>query len=269
MTAATLEVGITGVGLLGPGFADWAQGCTLLADPARWVSAPTVVPSPGRLPPNERRRAELTVKASLVVADQACAAAAIDPALPATVFVSSSGEPAICHALCESLARPEPLVSPTRFTNSVQNAAAGYWHIATRSMQGSSSLGAYDASVAAGWLEAASQCLHAGHPVLLVACDVPYPEPLHRVRPVADVFAAAFVLQPPSMAAGAPRAALRWLGASAGAPTPCATAALESLRRAVPAARTLPLLEALAAGASRTVTIEGPSGSALQLEVRQ
>ena len=200
-----MKVQILGVGLLGPGLDDWAQGAALLQ--RGWRSTPTVVVAPQRLPATERRRAGTVVKASIVVADQAVAAAGLDAASLPTIFTSSTGDPLNCHLLCEALAQPQRLVSPTRFTNSVHNAAAGYWHIALQSRAPSTSLAAFDASFAAGLLEAAAQCLAAQTPVLLVACDVPYPEPLHTLRPVADVFAVAFVLSPPGAAAGVPGAA--------------------------------------------------------------
>jgi len=261
MNATTLAVHITGIGVLGPGLADWATGQALLREPATWLHAATVVPPPQRLPATERRRAGAVVKASIVVADQALAMAGLDPAPLATVFTSSTGDPANCHAMCEALASADRLVSPTRFTNSVHNVAAGYWHIAVHGMRASTSLGAFDASFAAGLLEAAEQCVHGQAPVLLVACDVPYPEPLHAVRPVADCLAVALVLVP----TGGRR--LRVALAGDAPATACADAGLETLRGQVPAARVLPLLQALAAPATATLVLEGLPGAALQVEV--
>jgi hypothetical protein len=165
--------------------------------------------------------------------------------------------------LCEALAAPERMVSPTRFTNSVHNAPAGYWHIATASRAASTSLAAFDASFAAGLLEAAVQCHSSGLPVLLVACDVPYPEPLHTVRPIADVFAVALVLAPPDTAGQA----LRIDVLPQADCTRCDSHALEAVRQGIPAARALPLLQALAAGEPRGVVIEGLPGLALRVQV--
>jgi hypothetical protein len=261
--SGSLQVHVLGIGLLGPGLVDWASGAAMLRHPADWQPNPVQVPPPLRLPATERRRAGTVVKAALVAADQACRAAGADPALLATVFTSSTGEPLNCHVLCEALATPERMVSPTRFTNSVHNAAGGYWHIATQSMQPSTSLGAFDASFAAGLLEAAAQCCASGAPVLLVACDVPYPEPLHAKRPVAEVFSVALLL-----AAGRGTAGNLALSLAAEAPpTPCADAGLEALRHGIPAARALPLLQVLAAGATKRLVIEGLPGMALQIDV--
>lgn len=261
--SAPLCVQVLGIGLLGPGLADWASGAPQLRDPATWQRTPTQVPAPARLPPTERRRAGTVVKASIVVADQACAAAGADPAALASVFASSTGEPANCHALCEALATPERLVSPTRFTNSVHNAAGGYWHIATRSMMPSTSLGAYDGSFSAGLLEAAAQCIAGDAPVLLVACDVPYPEPLHALRPLADVFGVALVLGPDT--GRGTRLALQ--ACADGRPSACAHAGLEALRGSIPAARALPLLGALAAQRAERLQLEWLPDLNLQTEL--
>ncbi len=256
-----LDVGVLGVGLLGPGLPDWGCAAALLRDPSAWRWVATVVPAPARLPATERRRAGAVVKASVLVADQACAAAGILPQALATVFTSSTGDPANCHAMCDALATAERLISPTRFTHSVHNVAAGYWHIATQSMQASTSLGAFDASFSAGLLEAAVQCVHGQAPVLLVACDVPYPEPLHGVRPLADTLAVALLLVPQ----GGRR--LRVALAGDAAITRCNGAALETLRGQIPAARALPLLQALAAAAAASLVVEGLAGMALAVDV--
>ncbi|HSW27784.1 MAG TPA: beta-ketoacyl synthase chain length factor [Burkholderiaceae bacterium] len=252
--SCTLQVAIAGVGVLGPGLSDWAQAAAVLRTPSDWTAAATVVPAPNRLPATERRRAGVGIKAAIVVADQACAMAGVALDAVATVFTSASGDPEICHAMCEALARPERLLSPTRFTNSVHNTPAGYWHIAAQSRQASTSLAAYDASLCAGLLEAAVQCCSSRRPVLLVACDMPYPAPLHALRPLPDVFACALLLAPPGSTGAWP---LEVSVDPRGEPTRCGTEELDSLRRSIPAARGLPLLEALARDESCTLVLDG------------
>jgi hypothetical protein len=248
MNAAGISVYVRGVGLVGPGFSNWPEAQGALRDPAvAWAQAPTVLVAPMLLPPAERRRAGTIVKLSLAVAEQACAMSGAEPQALATVFSASSGDPANCHALCEVLASAGRLVSPTRFTNSVHNASAGYWHIAQHARAPSTSLCAFDASLGAGLLEAAVQCVSAPRPVLLVSADVPYLEPLHGVRPMPDAFGLAIVLDaaPPPGPAARLRVAIAPPGAT---PTACDHAGLEALRGVIPAARSLPLLQALARG---------------------
>lgn len=262
--AAGLTFDLSGIGLLGPGLAGWPASIAALSDAALWQCQPTIVPPPAVLQPTERRRAGTVTKASVVVADEASRHAGIDPALLVTVFASSGSEPANCHALCEALATPERLVSPTRFTNSVHNAAAGYWHIATHSQQASTSVCAFDASFVAGLLEAAVQCSARQQPVLLVACDCPYPQPMHALRPLADVFAVGLVIRP----AGAGGLARLHVTLRDETPaTQCPDAGLESLRHGIPAARSLPLLQAIAARRGATLDFEFEPGLALRLDV--
>ena len=259
-----LHVCLHGVGLLGPGLPDWTTARDLLRTPGDWTAAPTVLPPPARLPPAERRRAGAIVKLNLAVADQAVAQAGVDPATLATVFSASTGDGANCHAMCETLATPERLVSPTRFTNSVHNASAGYWHIAVPSRAPSTSLCAHDGSFAAGLLEAASQCVATGRPVLLVAGDVPYPEPLRTARPIADAMAVALLLQP----GDGPGALARLrIDLCADTPTPCTAASLEALRPQIPAARALPLLQRLADGRGGRIVLDHLEGCGLQVDI--
>lgn len=276
MAGLSLSVVVRGVGLTGPGLVSWAAAQGVLRGEAAYVPSPAVVPASQRLPAAERRRAGGAIKIAMAVADAACADAAADPQTLGSVFTSSSGDGANCHTLCETLASPNPadrLVSPTRFTNSVHNAPAGYWHIAVGSRAASTSLCAFDASFGAGLIAALTQ-VHAAHaPLLLVASDTPYPEPLHTLRQLPDTLGVALVLAPvpigePPDAANAMTLRVALCPADQAPPeTPCREAALETLRQQIPAARALPLLEALARGAAATVVIAAASPLVLVIEV--
>jgi hypothetical protein len=185
---------VEGIGLLGPGLPGWHDSRAVLAGTAPYRPAPAVVPPSPLLPPAERRRAGIPVKLALAAGAQAFAAAKRDAAATATVFTSSSADGQIVHELCAALAAPGREVSPTRFMNSVHNAAAGYWSIATRSREPSTSLCCYDASFAAGLLECTAQVAVDGRPVALIAYDEPYPEPLHATRPISGEFGVALLL---------------------------------------------------------------------------
>ena len=257
---------VQGIGLCGPGLTDWMQGAQVLGGHTAYARTPTAVPPPARLPAAERRRAGAAIKIALAVADEACLHSGIDPALAATVFASSSGDGANCHALCEALAGSDRLVSPTRFTNSVHNAAAGYWHIAVTGRAASTSLCGFDTSFAAGLIEAAGQLHSQPQPVLLVASDTPYPEPLNATRPLPDSLGIALVLQP----AGDRALARLTLAAQAPQPsTPCRDAGLEALRQQIPAARALPLLELIARGDEGCVVLDCQPGLSLRVDIHR
>ena len=264
MTPRGLTVFVRGVGVLGPGWADWSSARALLCDPAAWRPSPTALPMPGNLPPAERRRASDIVKLSLAVAEQACRDTGVDTRTLATVFSASTGDANNCHALCEALASTERMVSPTRFTNSVHNAAAGYWHIATASQAPSTSLSGFDASFGAGLIESVVQCSTAQRAVLLVTGDVPYPEPLWSTRPVSTALGVALLLSPEPSAHDLARLVVQPGDA------PSSTLAdpdLEALRVAVPAGRGLPLLRALARRETTTVVLDYLGGLTLSVDV--
>ena len=234
---------IDGIGVLGPGLNSWAHTVSVLSGKQPYHSAPTVLPMPAMLPPAERRRTGRVVKLALGVALEASTSAGADPSQMPSVFSSSGGDGHICHEICQALALPAREVSPTRFSNSVHNVAAGYWSIATGSMTESNVLCAFDASFVAGLLDAMTQIAVDGGAVLLVAYDTEYPPPLHAKRPIPDALGVSMVLTPrrtPSSIAGIT------LELTGDAADTMAEPALETLRSAIPAGRSLPLLRLLA-----------------------
>nr|WP_081262540.1 beta-ketoacyl synthase chain length factor [Ralstonia solanacearum] len=184
---------------------------------------------------------------------EAAAASGRDAATLATVFAASGGDSQNCHAICETLASEDRHLSPTRFHNSVHNAPAGYWSIAARAMAPSNVLCAYDGSFAAGLLESLCQVAIDAVPTLLIAFDTDYPEPLRAVRPIPDAFGVALVLAPEAGPHALARIDARLTDAPASA---LARAEFEQLRAGNPAARALPLLEALAARRSASVVLD-------------
>nr|WP_281415073.1 beta-ketoacyl synthase chain length factor [Azospirillum picis] len=235
-----------------------------------YAPAPAVLTASPLLPPAERRRSVPTVRLAMAVGAEAMERAGRDPETVATVFASSSGDPDTLHTILETLASDEPEISPTRFHNSVHNAPAGYWSIATRSRQPSASLSSHDESFQAGLLEAVTQVATAGWTVALIAYDLPYPEPLNSVRPIAGAFGTALVLTPQPTGRSFARLDLT-LDRTDMPATRMADAALEALRAGNPAGRALPLLGALARVASgdgaETVVLDLPPGSHLVLQV--
>jgi hypothetical protein len=262
---SALKVWVQGIGLLGPGLKSWAEGREVLSGAQAHVPAPTALPLPTRLPPAERRRAGSAVKLAMAVADEAVNHAQADPGTLATVFTSSSGEGANCHALCEALTAPAPALSPTRFTNSVHNASSGAWHIAVASRAPSTSLCAFDGSFGAGLVEALVSVRASGQPVLLVASDSPYPEPLNTARPLPDHFGIALLLTPEANERSLASLTLHF---AAAAPPSAGTgsASLDALR-AIPAAAGLPLLAALAQGRPGEVVLDYLPTLGLRVEV--
>ena len=260
-----IRVYVEGVGLAGPGLPGWAQSRPVLAGVAPYAPAPTIIPAPVQLPPAEGRRTVKSVRLALAAAHEAFTHAGRAAASTPTVFASSGGDGDTVHAILEILASREREVSPTRFHNSVHNVASGYWSIAAASHEASTSLCAYDASFAAGLLDAATQATVEGRPVAVIAYDHPYPEPLHTTRPIAASFAVTLVLAPEQHPNAL--AALDIEIADVLDPTRAADESLEALRRGVPAARSIPVLAALARNAAETVAVEYLRGTSLTVKV--
>jgi len=149
--------------------------------------------------------------------------------------------------ILDALATPGGDVSPTLFHNSVHNAAAGYWGIGAGSMRPSVSLGCHDDTFPLGLLQAATEVAAWGRPVLFCAYDAPLNAPLDACRPTAVPFAVAMLLLPEGEPGARATLALRHLPEEPAAEACPRSGLRAALEAANPAARALPLLEALAA----------------------
>jgi hypothetical protein len=260
----SLSAFVDGIGVLGPGFSNWPAAARALRGETPYAPAPAVLPVPERLPSAERRRTGTPVRLALAVGLEATANAGADPATLPAVFASSGGDGQNCHDICETLAGAERALSPTRFHNSVHNVAAGYWGIATGATPASNALCAYDGSFGAGLLEALAQLSVERTAALLVAYDADYPIPIRRARPIPAPFAVALVLCP--VPGPSSRARLTCTPAHAPAER-LEDAALEELRASIPAARSLPLLAALAGDVPRETVLDYLGNMTLRLRI--
>jgi hypothetical protein len=259
-----LSAWVAGVGLLGPGLPDWPAAVEVLAGRAPYQPSATVIPPLQCLPPAERRRTGKVVRLALTVGLEAVARAGADAAQLPAVFSSSGGDGENCHEICQVLAGAERQISPTRFHNSVHNAASGYWGIATGATPAVNALCAHDASFAAGLLESLVQLSIDATAVLLIAYDADYPQPMRAARPIPDAFGVALLLTPAAGPTSLARITVR--GVAAAAQT-LPDAQLEALRAQVPAARSLPLLQCLARARPGTVAIDYLEEQRVTIEV--
>lgn len=261
-----MRVFVESVGILAPGLAGWAASRAVLAGTAPYRAAELSLPSLDVLPAVERRRTGLPVKLAIAAGQDALAGSARSVAELPTVFTSSGGDGEVIQEICVTLAGTDRQVSPTRFHNSVHNAPSGYWGIAMQSRAPSTSLCAFDWSFAAGLIEAATQASVAADAVLMIAYDLPYPEPLRAVRPVSAPFGAALLLTRDRDNRSI--AALELVVSRDRSRTSRHDdTGLESLRRGNPSARGLPLLAALARQRPDEVVLEYVAGNALDVAV--
>ena len=187
------DVDIVGLGVWSEKFSNWDEYCSVLDGGA---SATNTALKPALIAPNERRRAPTSVKMAVEVMDQACRQAALDPAAVATVFASAVGDMQITDYMCHTLATAPLTLSPTRFHNSVHNAATGYWSIATESHSPANAISGFAYSAGIAILEGAVQAVEEGIPVLVVLLEMAAPIPLSSNYESAHPLAATVLLTP-------------------------------------------------------------------------
>lgn len=236
---------LSAIGVAAPGLSDWRSATSVLTGAEAYNATPLHLGAPELLPATERRRSSDSVRLALRVAEEALPVAAARALQPHAIFSSAYGDPTVTHKLCEMLSETPPAASPTLFHNSVHNAPAGYWSIATTNQHPTSSIAAGEFSCAAGLLSAVAQCLVEQQPVLLISHDLPYPPPLATHCPVIAPFASALLLS------HAPLPQSQYALQLSLTATPCTTlqsSGLEALRQGNPAAQILPLLQLIALG---------------------
>lgn len=259
-----IDFDVLGAGICAPGLPDWdallnALNGNGLAEDRK--AAPSAL-----LSPRERRRAPGAVKLSFAAAEQACAMAGLEPAQPVAVFSSGMGDLQITDYMCRTLADQPELLSPTRFHNSVHNAASGYWSIGAGATGDVTAVSGWRDSASAGMLEALSRVQHEHQAVLLVIYDDVACGPMRDLWPAEFPFCAALVLTRPGneqavahLRAGIARGEDRYQDLPD---------ELEARIRDNPAARILPLLGLVSGRLPEPVILGAEQGPGLAFQWR-
>lgn len=262
--SAALTVWIKGAGLWAPGAPNWTSFLAIVNDGASPDTALTR-PVADALPPNERRRAPESVLLAAAAAGQAVQMSGFDAAVLPCVFASAQGDQAITDYMCTTLASAPTELSPTKFHNSVHNAPAGYWTIATHCHASSSAITGGEAAFGAGLLEAATLAVADEREVLLASYDIAGAGPLGEMTGSTGPFACALVVSPHE-----DRAAMRLdLMPTAGnsAPEPTGDAWMDAVAASNPSAQALPLLRALARGRPIALRVAAAHGLDLHIDL--
>ncbi len=255
---SALVATIEGIGFWAPGLPSWEAARAFAREGALPEAAPAK-PSPRLLPPNERRRAPESVAVALETALEACEGAGRDPASLPSVFASTHGDLSITDYMCATLASDPRGISPTKFHNSVHNAAAGYWTIGAVCLRAATAISAYDASFAQGLLEAMTQLDDGADAVLLVGYDTGATGPLRSVHDCRGVLGGALVL---SRRDGPLRLSAQLRDGDAAVTTGALGRRVDDNAMSP----MLPLFDALATGAAATTLRAGP-GRVLHLDL--
>ncbi|MBW8823444.1 MAG: beta-ketoacyl synthase chain length factor [Xanthomonadales bacterium] len=261
-----LDATIEGIGFWTRGIPDWNAARHFAVSGELPAEAPSK-PSPQLLPANERRRAPESVAVALEVAQAACADAGRDPKTLASIFASTDGDLPITDYICATLRDAPDALSPTKFHNSVHNAAAGYWTIGQGCMAPSTALSAFSCTFAQGLLEALVNLAcdvqtDSEQAILLAAYDTGATGPLSSVSTGTGLLGGALVLAP---AGGkGPQLSATLVDGEAGANDgPLARQATGNRM-----AKMLPLFDLLATGKNGNVQLDAGAGRALRLEIR-
>ena len=243
---------IVGVSVWGPGLEGWRASQPVLAGAIDYAPTESPAPPPAILPANERRRTGPVARLALTVASEAAAMSGLPPGGLRSVFASGNGDGVVVGSILTDLTGPGDqarLLSPTQFHNSVHNAAAGYWSIATTCRQPVTCLACHDFTWPASLLAAMAEVTTYGEPVLLCVYDHPMPAPLDAKRGLIAPFGVGLVLAPAGQTGGMAGITVQF----ALEPPPDNMAvpyqpALQALAAGNPAAHALRLLETLARG---------------------
>jgi hypothetical protein len=258
-----MKLSITGIGACSRGFQSWDEFqtvCgTLAADTANWL-----IPTPSQISGRERRRAPALVKLAVEVAHQACDMGSIPKSEVASVFCSAMGDSEIATYICQTLAGPMKVLSPTKFHNSVHNAPAGYWSISAENRAPSSSIAGSRHSFPVAFLEAGVFATVESRPVLLVTADIQVRGPYEGVYPIENPFGAGLLLQNRVDDKSSWSITLEHRSGNAEWPT-LKNPFLQELSETNPAARCLRLIEAIAL--QEHASIEWPLGESTHLHL--
>ncbi|MBL4762125.1 MAG: beta-ketoacyl synthase chain length factor [Gammaproteobacteria bacterium] len=256
---------IESVAILSPGLESWPEAKKVFAGKLPYKTEHSIQPSSALIPANIERRCSASTLLSVHVAELTLHHSAYVMDDINAVFVSSVGDPDIDDRLCVSVAADVPMPSPILFHNSVHNAPAGYWSIATASQSYTNSLAAGNASYIAGFLSAYTQMLSENKPVMLVAYDQPLQGRMADNHILSKPFACSMLLTPEKTGQSLLGCDLDVLTTVPEEGLYDIAAEFEELYKTVPAARALPLLMLLAAPENTTVNLGDPGCMGLSL----
>lgn len=187
---------LDGIGIEAPGLSTWGQSAIVLRGESPFHFEKKTLPVATLIPENERRRASDTIHLAVHVAAEAVKNAKVNPQSLINIFSSFRGALKIVHHICNALTLPDHPVSPTQFHNSVYNAPASYWSIATGTRGPSTSLACAEFSFAAALLSAVAHVATQQQGVLLVMYDVESPKPFHKQYAIEFYCGIALALMP-------------------------------------------------------------------------
>jgi Beta-ketoacyl synthase, N-terminal domain len=195
MVTGILSCNLLSCGAWGSNFENWRE-LSELFNGKRADGKASSGPKPEIIPANERRRAPLPVRLAVETSWQATRMAAMDPKELSCIFVSGIGDTQLTDYMCKELMTDSKQLSPTKFHNSVHNAAAGYWTISTGCERAANSVAAFQESVPMALMEAMVQCNLEAVPLLITFYDAPIADVLTDILGKGSAFSVSLIIAP-------------------------------------------------------------------------
>jgi hypothetical protein len=263
----TNKVYVNGLSVIAPGLFDADKSMAILRGEVPWEFEPLPKLVPSSLPANERRRTTSVIKLALQTM-QPLLHADDDLERSATIFASSDGDLETEDKICAALTQNEKMVSPTQFHNSVHNAPAGYWAIASSMSSASTSLSAENFTFVAGLIESVTQAICDEQTVLFVAYDMATPSPFDTVRHI-DYSLGIGLRLGIKQEQGCLGSINLSLENTEKKISSCQNTSLEPLYQGNPVGQGIPLLEALAKKSETSIVLPHMMNSIMQINVSQ
>jgi hypothetical protein len=258
---------LNGIGIAAAGLRGWDEAREVLreATPYNAENIPDI--KSDAIPPRERRRASGTANLAVHVAEQAVKSAAVDPAELVTIFASFLGDLQIADKLCTSLSQPGRPVSPFQFHNSVHNAPAAYWSIATKSKKPSTSIACASKTFSAALLDTITFLTVENQDALLAIYDIAGPNQLAKYHLTQKDFGAALVLQKQKSKSSLAELKIKYKSQVFKESKTSISKNLMPLIEANSSAQSLILLSAVAMMKPQTIHLNYLSNSSIEVEV--
>jgi len=263
---AKLNAYILGIGAWGPKFRNWDDLSQLLSG-ADLEDDGAKGPKPEVIPANERRRAPLPVRLAVESSWQAVEQSGIPAEQLPCVFVSGIGDTQLTDYMCRVLAGENKALSPTKFHNSVHNAAAGYWTISTNCMQAANSVAGFEQSVSLTLMEALIQSTSEQTPILITFYDAPSSEVLKDMLKTEQPFSVSMVISPNRSENAIGKISAQVTIEPSIEPSLMSDSFLQDCFATNPAAKILPLIERLASNRGDNTTLKYPLSSETSLSL--
>ena len=187
---------IENISLYGPGLPNWHEAASILRAPEAYLGETLAPLQSPFLSPGIKRKTTLHMQLAIYAADKALEGTDVDPSQIELVFASSEGDLDVTHHICYALTLESKPVSPTKFQNSILNAAAGHLGILTKNTASATTVTAASHSLAVGLLQSCATALVEEAPVLFVSYDAPALLKVKSDTATIEPFAVGFLLRP-------------------------------------------------------------------------